>query len=59
MCNDELIRSAIRVIMKPVLDLIQEDPHLWSTRPCPTCKAISSIIGKPFGCTLKALEKKD
>lgn len=56
--NDDIIKSAVNVIMQPILQLIEEDPHLWSTRPCSTCKAISSMIGKPFGCVKKAKEKK-
>jgi hypothetical protein len=32
------------------LDLIQQDPHQWSMRPCPTCKSITAITGKVFGC---------
>ena len=38
-------------IMKAVTDLIYEDPHDWSNRPCQTCKVITSLIGEPFGCT--------
>lgn len=42
-------------VLGHVLDLIQGDPHLWSKRPCPTCRTISEICGKPFGCTARAL----
>jgi len=43
-----------------VSDLIYEDSHRWSSRPCQTCKAITTIIKKPFGCYKYAeLNKKD
>lgn len=37
--------------------LIQEDPHQWSTRPCQTCKTVSSLIGRPFGCVMEKYKK--
>ena len=33
------------------LDTIQGDPHQWSKRPCPTCRAITTTFGRDFGCT--------
>ncbi len=33
-----------------VADLWEHDPHQWSTRPCPTCREITAIIGRKFGC---------
>ena len=54
---DDIIKSAVNIIMQPILQLIEGDPHQWSTRPCSTCKAISLMIGKPFGCVKKAKEK--
>lgn len=54
MNNEEIIQAAANVMLKTVLKLIQDDPHQWSKRPCSTCRAISSIIGEPFGCILKA-----
>ena len=29
----------------------------FSKRPCPTCWLVSDLIGEPFGCKKKALEK--
>lgn len=40
-----------------VSELIYKDPHKWSTRPCPTCKPISTMIGQPFGCVRYAIER--
>jgi len=61
--QDHLLRMILDEIksnrINPVLDLIQGDPHAWSTRPCQTCKAVSLIIGRPFGCILfKAIKDK-
>lgn len=47
---EELIKAAARVLMDSVLQLIQDDPHMWSDRPCPTCRTISSIVEHKFGC---------
>ena len=38
------------LMMDSVLEIVQDDPHQWSTRPCTSCKTITSLIGKPFGC---------
>ena len=40
-------------IVKAVLSVIQNDPHQWSTRPCSSCTAVSSLSGMPFGCVLE------
>lgn len=51
MSDEQIIKAAVNVIIKPILRLLQDDPHQWSTRPCSTCKAITSMIGESFGCT--------
>lgn len=33
-----------------MFDLITEDMHTYSMRPCPTCKEISNFLDRPFGC---------
>ena len=53
----KIIQAAVQIIVKPVLNLIQNDPHQWSTRPCSTCKTISELTGKDFGCVLYAKER--
>jgi hypothetical protein len=42
--------------LKGLLELgaLQADPHQWSNRPCPTCRAISGLVGRKFGCYLYA-----
>ncbi len=52
------LKAAILILMETVLSLIQDDPHQWSKRPCPTCRAVSSMIGTDFGCNLFEKEKK-
>lgn len=47
--NQELVEA---------LELIQTDMHQFSKRPCPTCKRISLIMDKDFGCVAKAKEGK-
>ena len=37
-------------VIDAVLNLLQDDPHQWSERSCPTCRAIGSLAGRPFGC---------
>ena len=61
MTDDEIkqmIRVASVVWMDTVLGVIQSDPHQWSRRPCETCRAVTSIIGRPFGC-YKYQEERD
>jgi hypothetical protein len=53
----EVIQAAARVLPGAALDLIQADPHQWSTRPCQTCIAVSAIVGRPFGCSAMAERK--
>ncbi len=32
------------------LDMFARDAHRFSNRPCGTCREISEMIGKPWGC---------
>ncbi len=43
-------------VLEEVLDLLQQDPHQWSERPCPTCRAISQLASRDFGCSLWAIQ---
>lgn len=36
----------------------ESDPHQFSMRPCETCRAASGLLGRPFGCAKRALEKR-
>jgi hypothetical protein len=48
--SKEIIQVAVNIVIGPILSLLQEDPHQWSERGCNTCKTISGMIGRPFGC---------
>lgn len=48
--RDEAVLAAARAITKVALDMIYVDSHSWSTRPCTTCRAVSTLVGIPFGC---------
>ncbi len=46
----DVIKAAVVVVMESALLLIENDPHQWSPRPCSTCRAVTTLIGRPFGC---------
>lgn len=47
-----------QAITSAALELLYADPHQWSTRPCGTCRAITAMLGKKFGCDRFREEKK-
>jgi len=53
----DLAKSTISVL-EAILRLIEKDPHQWSSRPCATCKSISALAGRSFGCVLYAEQIK-
>ena len=50
--------SQYNLLIDAITDLMYSDAHHWSERPCATCKAITVIIKKPFGCYRYADERK-
>lgn len=48
------VQLAAGVVVAAILDLLQVDPHQWSTRPCGTCRTISALASRDFGCVLYA-----
>ena len=48
--TQQAVKAAVGVIMGSVVETIGVDGHQWSDRPCQTCKAVSGLIGRPFGC---------
>lgn len=56
--DEEIIQAAARVLMRAVLDEVQSDPHQWSERPCPTCRTVGAIMGRPFGCYVYAEKRQ-
>jgi len=53
-----VVQAAAQVLLGAVLNLLQKDPHAWSTRPCPTCRAIGAIVGREFGCYVYAEQRE-
>lgn len=53
-----VVRAAALLLLDASLRLIEDDPHDWSERPCPTCRPISAMVGRPFGCYSYALRKQ-
>lgn len=47
---EEILTASVRILAAAAVELIQRDPHSWSTRPCPTCRAVSSLLSVDFGC---------
>ncbi len=48
--DKDYVHEVAGILMKPILDLLQTDPHQWSARPCSTCDTISALAGRSFGC---------
>ena len=40
--------------LRAALASLEVDNHYWSTRPCQTCREISEVLGRPYGCYVKA-----
>ena len=54
-----VIQSTMEIFMNAALNLIQADPHQWSERPCSTCRAVSELANKPFGCCAYAKKREE
>jgi len=54
----EVLQAAVDLFVSAILNIIQRDPHQWSTRPCQSCRTISSLINRPFGCILYRMQKE-
>jgi hypothetical protein len=47
---EKTIKSVAGLVLDPVLRLWESDPHQFSERPCQTCRSISALVRRPFGC---------
>lgn len=45
-------------VLLAVLRVIEADPHQWGKRPCPSCLAVSNLVGEDFGCEKKRAESR-
>lgn len=43
-----------RELAEAVARVFERDPHSWSNRGCQTCKAVSAILDRDFGCVAYA-----
>lgn len=44
------MKAAALALVDAALRVIEGDPHMFSTRPCQTCRTVSSLVARPFGC---------
>lgn len=47
------ITKAIVLVAETVARTMETDPHQFGKRPCQTCRAISGLVGRAFGCERK------
>ena len=40
--------------LRAALASLEVYSHYWSTRPCQTCREIGEVLGRPYGCYVKA-----
>ena len=58
MIEAQAIKESARIIVEAAMELLYKDGHHWSERPRPTCNAITSLIGKDFGCVRYRKERE-
>jgi hypothetical protein len=56
--TSEAVRAAATLILDAALRVLDGDGHQWSSRPYETCRFISSLYEKPFGCSRVAMERE-
>lgn len=57
--KSEAIKDAAQIIARVALDLIDKDGHVFGSRPCSTCRTITNLINKEFGCVRYASARKN
>ena len=55
---EKIVKAAASVLAPAGLELIYADSGDWSMRLCGTCRVISAMTGKPFGCYRYQAEHK-
>lgn len=53
----QLLRKVAKEMFSVAMDALYEDNHYWSTRPCPTCRAITAMVGFDVGCSRMAKDE--
>ena len=49
--SNQILTAAVNRVTRAALEMLGSDRHEFSTRPCPTCRAISELLGSPWGCS--------
>lgn len=57
MVDRRVVSAAALLLVDAALRLIEGDSHEFGSRPCVTCRTVSSLVGRSFGCVAFA-EKK-
>lgn len=53
---EEIAEKVAALLVAPahqIAKLWEKDPHQFSSRPCETCRQISAVLGRAFGCEAK------
>jgi hypothetical protein len=50
---EQLSYSVAMARAETIARLWESDPHQFSSRPCSTCKAITGVLGRKFGCATR------
>lgn len=56
--TDAVMLRMMRAFLVAGLAAIGRDGHLFGSRPCSTCEAVSSLAGQDFGCVAFAKRQK-
>ena len=55
----EKLASASRAMaIDMALQAVEQDPHQFGTRPCETCRVVTQLCGRPFGCVAALAKEK-
>jgi hypothetical protein len=47
----EALKAAALVLVDAALRVVEGDPHQFGKRPCDSCRTISRLLGRAFGCS--------
>lgn len=48
------VTATVTQIADACARLWEADPHSFSTRGCSTCRAVSGLLARPFGCSARS-----
>lgn len=50
----DIAAAIAQQLAEAVARVVEADPHHFSPRPCPSCRTISGLLGRAYGCNAKA-----